>query len=37
VGHSELVDGAKYQAFRTVARAHRLLGGGGARAVRRDP
>jgi hypothetical protein len=26
VGQSELVDGAKYQAFRTLARAHRLLG-----------
>ena len=27
VGRSGLVDGAKYQAFRTLARAHRLLGG----------
>lgn len=27
VGRSDLVDGAKYQAFRTLARAHRLLGG----------
>jgi len=34
VGHSELVDGAKYQAFRTLARAHRLFGGRGAAAVR---
>jgi len=34
VGHSELVDGAKYQAFRTLARAHRLFGGRGATAVR---
>jgi hypothetical protein len=34
VGHSELVDGAKYQAFRTLARAHRLFGGRGTPAVR---
>ena len=27
IGRSDLVDGAKYQAFRTLARAHRLLGG----------
>jgi hypothetical protein len=35
VGRSELVDGAKYQAFRTLARAHRWFGGRGATAVRR--
>jgi Cupin-like domain len=34
VGRSELIDGAKYQAFRTLARAHRLFGGRGASAVR---
>jgi hypothetical protein len=34
VGRSELIDGAKYQAFRTLARAHRLFGGRGATAVR---
>ena len=34
VGHSELVDGAKYQAFRTLARAHRLFGGRGTTAIR---
>jgi hypothetical protein len=34
VGDSELVDGAKYQAFRTLARAHRSFGGRGATAVR---
>jgi len=27
VGRSEFVDGAKYRAFRTLARAHRVLGG----------
>jgi len=34
VGHSELIDGAKYQAFRTLARAHRLFAGRSETTVR---
>jgi len=34
VGHSELIDAAKYQAFRTLARAHRVFAGRSETAVR---
>ena len=34
VGQSDLIDGAKYRAFRTLSRAHHLLGGRRVGAVR---